>query len=193
MDGLQEATRSIFDNLAIGFSEMVNNTLFEGARLLDGLKNLGISIAKSLVSILIKIGLTAIAQALLVGKATQLASASIIKAKSAEAGAGGTASMAAAPFPINLTAPAFGASMAAFAASFLSLVGLAKGGIVTGPTAALLGEGGEDEVVLPLSRLEGIVGNKTQHLTLEVDGEVFAQTMVRDFPEELRWMTGTFN
>lgn len=41
-----------------------------------------------------------------------------IAAKSAEAGAGGVASMAAAPFPLNTGAPAFGAAMAAAAASF---------------------------------------------------------------------------
>jgi hypothetical protein len=45
----------------------------------------------------------------------------------AEAGAGGVASMAAAPFPINLTAPAFGASMAAAAAAF-GAVTAAEGG-----------------------------------------------------------------
>jgi len=38
-----------------------------------------------------------------------------------KAGAGGVASMAAAPFPLNLTAPAFGASMAATAASMGSV------------------------------------------------------------------------
>jgi hypothetical protein len=55
------------------------------------------------------------------------------------AGAGGVASMAAAPFPIDLTAPAFGAAMAASAASFAAFE---KGGIVT----ANLHEG---EMVLP--------------------------------------------
>lgn len=44
-----------------------------------------------------------------------------------QAGAGGVASMAAAPFPINLTAPAFGASMAAAAAAF-GAVASAEGG-----------------------------------------------------------------
>lgn len=45
------------------------------------------------------------------------------------AGAGGVASMAAAPFPLDLTAPSFGASMAAAAASMLAFE---KGGIVPG-------------------------------------------------------------
>jgi len=37
---------------------------------------------------------------------------------------------------------------------------LAKGGIVTGPTLAAIGEGGENEVVFPLSKLESFLSNK---------------------------------
>jgi hypothetical protein len=36
--------------------------------------------------------------------------------------------------------------------------GLASGGIVTGPTPAMIGEGGEDEAVLPLSKLDSMLG-----------------------------------
>lgn len=46
---------------------------------------------------------------------------------SAEAGAGGVASMAAAPFPLNLSAPAFGASMAAMAMAFAPAASAAGG------------------------------------------------------------------
>ncbi|MFW5433701.1 phage tail tape measure protein [Paenibacillus apiarius] len=38
---------------------------------------------------------------------------------------------------------------------------LAKGGIATGPTLAMVGEGKEDEAILPLSKLEGLLGNPT--------------------------------
>jgi hypothetical protein len=58
------------------------------------------------------------------------------------AGAGGTASMAAAPFPIDATAPAFGASMAAAAAGFSMA---AKGGISEGGMTMLH----PHEMVLP--------------------------------------------
>jgi hypothetical protein len=44
------------------------------------------------------------------------------------AGAGGVASMAAAPFPLNLTAPAFGAAMSAAAAGFAAPAFAASGG-----------------------------------------------------------------
>lgn len=45
----------------------------------------------------------------------------------ARAGAGGVASMAAAPFPLNLSAPAFGASMAALAAGYLAVPAASAG------------------------------------------------------------------
>jgi len=40
--------------------------------------------------------------------------------------------------------------------------GLATGGLVTGPTAAIVGEGSEDEAVLPLSRLESMMDTTDQ-------------------------------
>lgn len=50
-----------------------------------------------------------------------------IATQSALAGAGGVASMAAAPFPINLSAPAFGAAMAAAALAFAPVASAAGG------------------------------------------------------------------
>jgi len=52
---------------------------------------------------------------LIFGKASAL---SEIAGDAAKAGAGGVASMAAAPFPLNLGAPEFGAAMAAAALAF---------------------------------------------------------------------------
>lgn len=50
-----------------------------------------------------------------------------IAGEAAKAGAGGTASMAAAPFPLNLTAPAFGASMYGAAMAYQGMAAFAKG------------------------------------------------------------------
>ena len=52
---------------------------------------------------------------------------SSVAQKSAEAGAGGVASMAAAPFPLNLGAPEFGAAMAAAAMAFAPTASAAGG------------------------------------------------------------------
>lgn len=59
-----------------------------------------------------------------ISKATALGE---ISAEAGKAGAGGVASMAAAPFPINLGAPAFGAAMSALAFGFAPLASASQG------------------------------------------------------------------
>lgn len=60
----------------------------------------------------------------LINKATALGE---ITTEAGKAGAGGVASMAAAPFPLNLGAPAFGAGMAAAAMAYLPMASAAGG------------------------------------------------------------------
>jgi hypothetical protein len=55
---------------------------------------------------------------------------------------------------------------------------LASGGVTTGPTMAMIGEGRENEAVLPLSKLDGMLrtasvqgaGGAPQRLVLDVTG-----------------------
>jgi len=59
--------------------------------------------------------------------------------------------------------PILGVSSAGFGSIFKASVSgqaipLASGGIVTGPTLAMVGEGGESEAVMPLSKLENMMG-----------------------------------
>jgi len=60
---------------------------------------------------------------------------------------------------LSLIPGAQGAGIAAgsFTDIFKRVLGLADGGIVTGPTLAMVGEGNESEAVLPLSKLGGIM------------------------------------
>lgn len=46
----------------------------------------------------------------------------------------------------------------------LGAIGLAEGGIVTKPTLAMIGEGGESEAVIPLSKLGGVGGGVTVNI-----------------------------
>jgi hypothetical protein len=46
-----------------------------------------------------------------------------------------------------------------FGSMFKGLLGLASGGIVTGPTLAMVGEGNESEAVMPLSKLGNLMNN----------------------------------
>ncbi|WP_086809801.1 hypothetical protein [Streptomyces reticuliscabiei] len=50
---------------------------------------------------------------------------------------------------------------------------LAEGGVTTGPTLAMIGEGSEQETVLPLSKLQGLLnttGGNTQRVVLAFEG-----------------------
>ena len=65
-----------------------------------------------------------------------------------------------APFDglINLLNKIPGVSIPKPSTYIKDLVGLAEGGIVTKPTTALIGEGGEPEAVIPLSKLDEVTG-----------------------------------
>lgn len=78
------------------------------------------------------------------------------------------AAAAAAILAVILSAVGFGSGLAGAASSFGSFknlfgsfsgVKLAEGGITTGPTRALIGEGREKEAVMPLSKLQAFVNN----------------------------------
>lgn len=49
---------------------------------------------------------------------------------------------------------------------------LAQGGIATGPTLAMVGEGREDEVIAPLSKLKGMLGSGDTLVNVYLDGEL---------------------
>ena len=60
----------------------------------------------------------------------------------------------------------------AFSLSKASVLGLAEGGLVTGPTTALIGEGvgttaSNPEVVAPLDKLKSMIGDGNQNIIVE--------------------------
>lgn len=73
-------------------------------------------------------------------------------------------------------------------ASFGNVVTLASGGLVTGPTPAIVGEGGESEAVVPLSQWESMV---RESVSLEVTADDIGKQQV---PDAVRFGTtpGTF-
>lgn len=69
--------------------------------------------------------------------------------------AGATASGAATGPAAAFTTPGFiAAAIAGVGAAFSSIPKLANGGITTGPTLAMIGEGRENEAIIPLSKLD---------------------------------------
>ena len=53
---------------------------------------------------------------------------------------------------------------------------LAEGGIVTGPTLAMIGEGRESEAVIPLSKLDNMMGSNSGAVT--VYGKISGQDIL---------------
>lgn len=78
-----------------------------------------------------------------------------IAEKSAEAGAGGVASMAAAPFPLNLSAPAFGAAMSAAALAFAPMASAAGGFDIPGTVNPIV-QAHAREMILPAKHADVI-------------------------------------
>jgi FtsZ-binding cell division protein ZapB len=92
--------------------------------------------------------------------------------------------------------------------AFRSVVGLAEGGIVTGPTLAVLGEGGKKEAVVPLERdnviadsvgravfeamtlalrSERVAGQPQEsEIVLEIDGKRFARLILPEILSEMK-------
>jgi hypothetical protein len=119
-------------------------------------RNMGKAILNSMIDVFVKIAAKWAAMQvanLVMSKAT---AAGEIATEVSKAGAGGVASMAAAPFPLNLTAPAFGASMAALAASFS--VASAAGGFDIPAGMNPLTQLHQKEMVLPAEHADTIRG-----------------------------------
>ena len=127
---MQQVTSTMFQMFAQGVADAFANVVFEGANMVEQLKGLAIQIGKAVIQMLIKIGIERAAQAVIGAAVAKTTGAAEVQTNVAKAFSGGVASMAAAPFPINLGAAAFGASMAALAAGGFAM--LASGGITTG-------------------------------------------------------------
>lgn len=115
----QEISSGIFQlskDMIKSTSDAVGESIVSGQKLSKAFEGVLKKVAASAISMLVKIGL----QRLILGNITQGANLAEVTSQAAPlpplAAAGGVASMAAAPFPINLTAPAFGAQMFSLAA-----------------------------------------------------------------------------
>jgi len=89
----------------------------DGASLMKSLKALMKGVARSIISALVEIGVQRVITALLSKTASVTEASSAISANLGRTFSGQMASMSAAPFPINLTAPAVAAAMTGVAAS----------------------------------------------------------------------------
>jgi hypothetical protein len=123
---------AIFGSVNSAFSGMIKGIITGTQTLQQGLANIAQSIALSLIDNLVIKPFTAWLEKqilmLILGKTYGAVSAEgDIATSAAKAGAAGVASMAGAPWPIDMTAPAFGASMFADAMTYAGLAAHEKG------------------------------------------------------------------
>lgn len=148
--GLQAA-----ENMRAGFQNVLAGIGTQIKTVGDLFKGLGMVIWQTLAQAGAKIVADWIMKNIMmkaIGKVTALGR---IGEESAKAGAGGVASMAAAPFPLNLTAPAFGASMAAAATAFAPLASAEGGWDIPAGTTGLM-RFHEREMMLPAKHADVI-------------------------------------
>lgn len=146
-----------------GFANAISKSIVEGKSLGKEMRNVGKDILEGMISTLVRwveqwiISHTIMAAVSASSAAQQLATGKLTA--SVLAGANGVASFAAAPWPVDMGAPAFGASMAAAALAF------ADGGLVpgsgTGDTVpAMLSPG---ETVVSRALTEQVKNNTTNN------------------------------
>lgn len=169
----QEAHRSQMSYMAEGFQTLYRSGTDMFVGLVMGSKNLGQSI-KELGADLIAMVVKWKAQRVLASLFSKGLQASEVAVSSAAAAAV-TAAWTSAAVMVNTAtmggaAAAGGASLAAFMASAgaMNVIPMAAGGIATRPTLAMIAEAGEAEVVAPLSKLKGMIGQSGSQVTVNV-------------------------
>lgn len=119
--------RGMFSNIESGWANAMAGMAKGTQNLGQGIRSMFQAVTDAVIGMLAQMAAKWMVQQLMMKIFGNTMSQNTIADKAAEAGAGGVASMAAAPFPINLSAPAFGAAMAAVAMSFAPVASASQG------------------------------------------------------------------
>lgn len=190
---MQESTRSMWQAFTDGFATAVSNTLVLGKSFKEQMTELWKSLAAMAVKALVQIAIQAIVSNLIIAAASKKSGAVGVKVRAGEAYAGALASMSAAPWPINLGAPAFASAMSGMAlGGGLAMVGSAeRGGIITRHGMVEVGEKNKREAIIPLEGSEALGGARNQTIVVELNERILMETVVRGMPEHIRLKTGS--
>lgn len=146
-DFMAESYRTVYYGLTDVLTGIVTGAKNAGVRV----RELGMQIIQMVVKWQIQKRLAAVMSKSL--EASSTAASVAMAATTAAAWAPAAAMVAAATFGASTAAGAAGLTSLNALSRALAIPGLATGGIVTKPTLAMIGEGGESEAVIPLSRL----------------------------------------
>lgn len=152
-ENLQASMDKVVSSVSSGFAKMI----VEGKGMGAAMKALGIEIAESFIAMITEMAIKYVLSLLVRHTADKIAGLSEIGTQAAVAGAGGVASMAAAPFPLDMGAPAFGAAMFADAFSYAAALPASQGALIGGSTSTgthVIAHG--QELILPAHISNGL-------------------------------------
>lgn len=163
-DYMAESYRTVYSGLTEALTSVITGAKNAG----EAFKQLGMEIIQMVVRSMIQQKLAAVMSKSIQVSATaaSVAQAAAITAAWAPAAAMINAATFGAAAAAGATATAGAVSMMGAMARVMSPVPFANGGIVTKPTLAMIGEGGESEAVIPLSRLGSIGGGANVQLNV---------------------------
>lgn len=164
----QKLAVGTFQQFASGIGDAFAGALLAGQKFKESMKDLMRSLAATIISSLVRIIVTAIVARVAL---------SFFGVPSVDLAGAAAGALSATQGVIGTITAATGGATA-----------LQGGGIVTGPTLALIGEAGP-EAIIPLDRAGGF-GMGQQTIILEVDGEQLAQLVVPNMPDVLRAQFG---
>lgn len=188
---MAEMTFSIMGTMAQGIGDAFANVIVYGASFSEAMKGILQSVAATIISTLIKIGVQqllawALGKLITTKKAvSQLATDAALTVSGVTANLAPTLGPAAVPAGVAAGAAMLGAAAAAGgagAAMGAKMTPFAEGGIVTSPTIALIGEAGP-EAVIPLRDKEEPLGG---NITINFNGPLMGDaTQARAFAMEI--------
>lgn len=146
----------LWSDMQGGFSRVLANFLQGTATLGQTVRGLFQALGTAIINTLAQMAAKWLVQQVLQRIVAKVTAAQQIIGNAAVAGSAGVASMAAAPFPLNLSAPAFGASMAAASLSFLGAVPAAEKGWDIPAGINPLTQLHEREMVLPREQADAV-------------------------------------
>ncbi|MGV0960110.1 MAG: hypothetical protein ACOYB1_09765 [Limnohabitans sp.] len=141
--------RGIFSGIESSWTGAIKGMMTGTLTLAQGIKGMFRGVVDAVGGMLAQMVAKWLVQQLMMKVFSKALGQSTVTSEAAKAGAGGVASMAAAPFPLNLSAPAFGAAMSAVAMSFAPVVASASGGFDIPRGINPMTQLHEEEMVLP--------------------------------------------
>lgn len=152
-DYAAEGYRTVYHGLSDALTQVITGTKSAG----EAFKQLGLQIVQMFVKWQVQRKIAAAMSKSM--EVAQVATSTAMAATTAAAWAPAAAMVAAATFGASTATAAAGLTSLTAMSRALAIPGLADGGIVTKPTLAMIGEGGESEAVIPLSKLGQIGGS----------------------------------